>query len=84
MLMAYVVAGAVRTPHSETVLYADLVRTGLAPYDKVLGLEYRQALKIMHSVVRRMGATCMPEGDRVSWKDLRSGMACHLLKNGWT
>jgi len=23
-------------------------------------------------------------GDRLSWKDLRSGMACHLLRSGWS
>ena len=26
----------------------------------------------------------MPRNDRVKWKDFRSGMACHLLKTGWT
>lgn len=25
----------------------------------------------------------MPNGGRVRWKDLRSGMACHLLSKGW-
>lgn len=25
----------------------------------------------------------MPNGKRVRWKDLRSGMACHLLSAGW-
>ena len=72
------------TLYSETVRYADMILAGLTPDDQVFGFEYRQALKIMHSVVKKTGATCMPNGDRVSWKDLRSGMACHLLKNGWT
>ena len=26
----------------------------------------------------------MPGNDMIRWKDLRSGMACHLLKQGWT
>ena len=45
---------------------------------------YRQALKLMHSAVEKTGATCLPSNEPVRWKDLRSGMACHLLKNGWT
>lgn len=35
----------------------------------------------MHAVVRKTRATTMPDNKPVSWKDLRSGMACHLLKN---
>lgn len=27
---------------------------------------------------------CMPEGQRVTWKDLRSSMACDLLRKEWT
>ena len=31
----------------------------------------------------RSGAKCEPNGDKPSWKDLRSGMACHLFAQGW-
>ena len=44
----------------------------------------RQALKILKSACQKSGAVCMPEKDGISWKDLRSGMACHLFNNGWT
>ncbi len=71
------------TLYPETVRYADMVLAERNTDDKLFDFEYRQALKVMHAVVKKSGATCLPNGDRVSWKDLRSGMACHLLKSGW-
>ena len=72
------------TLYAETVRFADIVLEPLAIDDAVFGFGHRQALKIMHSVVNKTGASCMPNNDPVRWKDLRSGMACHLLKNGWS
>ena len=72
------------TLYPETVRYADMALAGLGNDDPVFSFEYRQALKVMHAVVRKTKATTMPDSKFVSWKDLRSGMACHLLKSGWT
>jgi len=72
------------TLYPETAKYADIVLAALKEHERLFRFGYRQALKLMHSVVRKTGATCVPTNDRVSWKDLRSGMACQLLRSGWT
>jgi integrase len=72
------------TLYPETVQYADMVLEHLQPADQVFPFGHRQALKLIHSVARKTGTTSMPNADRPTWKDLRSGMACHLLKSGWT
>lgn len=51
--------------------------------DYVFSFQYRQALQIFDSVVKRSGIKCEPGGEKPSWKDLRSGMACHLFGQGW-
>jgi len=72
------------TLYPETVRYADMVLQRLDREAGVFPFGHRQALKIMHSVVRRTAAKCLPDNAPVRWKDLRSGMACHLLKKGWS
>ncbi len=72
------------TNHAETVRHADIVLRDLGRDDRVFPFGYRQALKVLHAAVRKTGATSMPNHEPVRWKDLRSGMACHLLKLGWT
>ena len=51
--------------------------------DLLFSFKYRQALQIFDSVVKRSGVKCEPNGEKPSWKDLRSGMACHLFAQGW-
>jgi len=72
------------TLYPQTVRYADIVLESLGAEDRLFPFGHRQALKIIHGVVKRTNATCMPNNDPVRWKDLRSGMACHLLKKGWS
>ena len=72
------------TLYSETVRYLDMVLEGLNEDDRVFAFGHRQALKIIHYTCKKSGAKCMPLGDAIRWKDLRAGMACHLLKSGWT
>lgn len=72
------------TLYAETVKYADMVLEGLGRNEPIFAFGHRQSLKIMQSAVKRSGAVCMPNNDSPTWKDLRSGMACHLLKSGWT
>jgi len=62
------------------------IRRKTIPYkddDYIFTFKYRQALQIFDSVVKRSGVNCEPHNDKPSWKDLRSGMACHLFKQGW-
>jgi len=51
--------------------------------DLVFGFGYRQAVKIIDSASTKVGAKCEPNGEKLTWKDLRSGMACNLLLKGW-
>lgn len=51
--------------------------------DYLFTFKYRQALQIFDSVVKRSGVKCEPHNEKPSWKDLRSGMACHLFGQGW-
>lgn len=71
------------TLYPETVRYCDMVLSQLAEDDEVFPFGYRQALKLIHNAGRKTGVKCMPSGEHVRWKDLRSGMACHLLSMGW-
>ena len=71
------------TLYPETVRYCDMVLSELADDDHIFAFGYRQALKLIHNAGRNSGVKCMPNDERVCWKDLRSGMACHLLSMGW-
>ncbi|MFG0252399.1 MAG: hypothetical protein ACF8NJ_05940 [Phycisphaerales bacterium JB038] len=72
------------TLYSETVRFLDIALRDLAPTAVVFSFGYRQAVKTLHQARKKTGATTMPNGDPVRWKDFRSGMACHLLRLGWT
>jgi len=61
-----------------------MVLGGIQDDDLIFPFGYRQASKILKSAAQRSGSKCMPNNDAISWKDFRSGMACHLLKQGWT
>ncbi len=67
----------------ETVRYLDIVLADLKDDDLVFAFGYRQALKLFDSAVKRSGAKCEPNGEKPSWKDLRSGMTCNLFSLGW-
>jgi hypothetical protein len=71
------------TLFSETVRYLDIVLEDMNNDDLIFRFGYRQALKIFNSTVKRSGAICEPNGEKPSWKDLRSGMACNLFSLGW-
>ncbi len=72
------------TLYPETVNYADIVLANLQDEELVFPFGHRQALKVMHRAVRLTNALCQPNQEPVTWKDLRSGMASHLLRKGWT
>ncbi len=72
------------TLYADTVRWADAVLAPLAPDERVFPFSYEFASKLLRRACQRSGATSMPNAERIRWKDLRSGMACHLLKNGFT
>lgn len=71
------------TLYPETVKWLDKILKDLDDEDLVFPFVYRQALKIFDAAVKRSGIRCEPNGEKPSWKDLRSGMACHLFESGW-
>ncbi|MFN3167777.1 MAG: hypothetical protein ACE37H_12010 [Phycisphaeraceae bacterium] len=70
--------------YPETVDLLDEVLPTILPGEPIFTFGYRYAKKIMDGAAKRSGVVCEPTGDRVTWKDLRSGMACDLLSKGWT
>ena len=52
--------------------------------NKLFKFGWKVAETFFRRAVERSGVRCMPAGERVTWKDLRSSMACDLLKKGWT
>jgi integrase len=50
--------------------------------NKLFKFGWKVAEKFFRKAVEKSGVRCMPEGERPTWKDLRSGMACHLLRGG--
>lgn len=69
--------------YPETVKYLDMMLSGLADNDFVFNFGYGNAKKILNRAVNSTGVKCVT-GQKPTWKDFRSGMACHLLNNGWT
>lgn len=70
--------------YPETVDLLDQILPTIPTGEQIFKFGYRYAKKIMDGAAKRSGVTCEPTGDRVTWKDLRSGMACDLLSKGWT
>ena len=79
-----------RTPRAEvtnypdTVRYLDLILANIADDDLLFQFGTRMAAKLLERAVRITDATCIPGGQKVTLKDLRSPMACDLLSKGWT
>lgn len=51
--------------------------------DKLFKFKLGAARKFLKSAINKLDISCV-EGQSITWKDFRSSMACHLLKNGWT
>jgi len=52
--------------------------------DKLFKFGFSAAQKFLKRAVNLAGARCIPGGQRVTWKDLRSSMACDSLNKGWS
>lgn len=68
----------------ETTRYLDIVLSELDNNDLVFDFQYRQAVKLFDSAIKRGKVICEPTGKKPSWKDLRTGMVMNLFTNyGW-
>lgn len=72
------------TNYNETVQLLDQLLPDYKEHDLIFGFGYGTGKKIISRAVERAGVKCIPNGESVTWKDLRSGMACNLLKKGWS
>lgn len=72
------------TNYEETANLLDLYLKDLEPNDQLFKYEYGNAKQMLRRAVRITNARCLPNRQEVTWKDLRSSMACDLLKKGWT
>lgn len=72
------------TLYNETVELLDEVLKHKEPEDYLFNFDYKNATKIFNRSVRIAGVKCKPRGETPTFKDLRSSMACHLLRRGWS
>ena len=73
------------TIHQETVNLADIVFKDITdPEDIIFDFEYRAAAKMLDRAIALTQVKCKPKGEKPSFRDLRSSMACHVLAQGWT
>ena len=72
------------TNYPETVEMLDIILKNMKDEEPVFGFKYSMAKKTLDRAVKITSAKCQPKGQKVTWKDLRSSMACDLLKKGWS
>jgi hypothetical protein len=72
------------TNFKETIELLDIVLKDLKEHDKLFDFEYANSKKIINRAVGITKSKCLPNGQKVTWKDLRSSMACDLLRKGWS
>ena len=72
------------TNYSETARLLEEVLPELQADEELFKFDYPYSKKILNRLLKRSGAKCDPANDKITWKDLRSGMACDLLRKGWT
>jgi hypothetical protein len=52
--------------------------------DRLFKFGMKYACIFLRRAVEKSNTRCLPAGQVVTWKDLRSSMACDLLKKGWS
>lgn len=72
------------TNFKETVHFLDLILSDLKDNDKLFNFGQRQAEKFFKRAVQIAKIKTIPSGDIPKLKDLRSSMACDLLRKGWS
>lgn len=72
------------TNYNETIELLDLVLKQLKDSDCLFNFGYGMAKKTLKRAVRLTDTRCIPKGEPLNWKDIRSSMACDLLLKEWT
>ena len=72
------------TNYDETVALLDDWLRSRPVNEPLFTFGYPTAVKVLKRAVRLTEARCIPGGQPVTLKDLRSSMACDLLSKGWT
>ncbi len=72
------------TNYQEAVASLDLILRPLPEQALLFNFGHRMAAKVLARAVRITAAKCVPNGEPVTLKDLRSSMCCDLLSKGWT
>ena len=72
------------TNYKETVHYLDLHLQTLDGDDLLFDFGEGWGKKLLMRAAERAGVRCLPGGQRVTLKDLRSSMACDLLSKSWS
>lgn len=78
-----------RTPRSEFTLYRETVELldehlPTVVDGAIFRFGHRAGWKWLKRAAREANVRCQPIGMEMTWKDLRSGMACDLLRKGWS
>ena len=72
------------TNYKETVLYLDLILKDKEEDDLLFDYGPPNAKRLIGRAVSITKVKCLPAGQKVTLKDLRSSMACDLLSKGWS
>lgn len=72
------------TNYVETTTLLDEITEGKRLSDSLFDFEHRQAMKFLDRATKKRNITCEPNNQKVTWKDLRSSMACDLLEKDWS
>lgn len=72
------------TIHSETFHWLEIILKDKEDDDHVFNFDYGQSKKVLDRAVKLTGAKCLPNGEKFTWKDLRSSMTCYLHEMGWS
>lgn len=72
------------THYPETVALLDLVLPNVTNDQPIFRFGPRMAAKMLQAAAQKTGVRCLPNGELVTLKDLRSSMACDLFSKGWT
>ncbi len=72
------------TNYKETVTFLDLILRSVDDDGPLFTFGTRMAMKVLDRATRITGAKCIPAGQKITLKDLRSSMACDLLSKDWS
>jgi len=72
------------TLYPETVQLLDIILQGKKPEEKLFDFTKQALEKAWHRALYKTGVRCEPDGQTPTIKDIRSGMACHLIDKDWT